>query len=406
MPKVENLLHPKEDLQSRTRLRAVQRLRCRLADRESKCDESGAVGPGTIAQVCLLAHSQVRVSVSHLVPTRCTLLCVTSLPLKVWMAAVLGLAVLGHTLPAGASREEAFTLSWQAPSDCPSPGDVRAAVARLLGGEIRLPAGQDLKATALVAHGPIWSVAIETNLAGRPGRRSIEAASCQDLADATALILALTIDPDVVATKPARPKPPPPLPPSPLPPPPVPMAARPAAPKHDSRTDFLFGLHAQGSQGTLPSVDVGLGGSVGIVGRRYRVELRGAYGLRRDQIANAATPPGAFGRFNFWAGVLAGCLNFGQEALAFGPCVDAEAGVVSAQGFGVSKGFQANKAWLALGAGGYAAISLGPRWAVPLHLDVLAPLVRPEFVFQNVPNHVFQAPAAGVRVSLGIELHF
>jgi hypothetical protein len=337
------------------------------------------------------------------------------LPLNVWFA-MLGLAVLGRALPASAGQEEAFTLSWQAPPDCPSPDTVRAEVARLLGGEIRLPAGRDFRASALVAHEQAWSVSIETELAGRSGRRSIEAASCQDLADATALILALTIDPDVVATRPARPNPPAPTPPPPPPPPPpprlpvptapVPAAVQPAPQKQSSSNNFLLGLQAQGSQGTLPSVDLGLGGSVGVVGRRYRVEIRGAYGLRRDQIANAVTPAGAYGKFNFLAATLAGCFNLGGQAVAFGPCADAEVGVVSAQGFGVSQSFSTSKPWLAIGAGGYAAISLGPRWSVPLHLDILAPLLRPEFVFKNVPSRVFQAPVVGVRVSAGIELRF
>jgi hypothetical protein len=342
---------------------------------------------------------------------------------------MLGLAMLGHALPAGASEEEAFSLFWQAPPDCPSQVDVRAEVARLLGGEIRLSTGRGFKASASVVHGQSWSVSIETELADKAGRRAIEAASCQDLADATALILALTIDPDILVTRPARARPPslpPPLPPptrsppqasppprpaqSPSSPPlpsPAPAPPRPAPQKRSSPTDLLFGLHAQGSQGTLPALDVGLGGSGGVVGRRYRVELRAAYGLRRDQGANAATPAGAYGQFNFLAGTLAGCFNLGREALAFGPCADAEIGMVSAKGVGISQGFSAEKLWLAIGAGGYAAIPLGHRWSIPLHLDVLAPLLRPEFVFKNVPpERVFQAPVVGVRVSVGIELHF
>jgi hypothetical protein len=42
-----------------------------------------------------------------------------------------------------------------------------------------------------------------------------------------------------------------------------------------------------------------------------------------------------------------------------------------------------------------------------VHLDVLAPVLRPEFVFKNVPpSRVFQAPVVGVRVNAGIELRF
>jgi len=139
-------------------------------------------------------------------PTRCPVTCARCwlLSLKIWITAALGLALLGRALPANAGEEGEFTLSWQAPADCPSPGDVRGEVVRLLGGPVRLPAGRGFKASAQVAHAQTWSVSIETELAGRAGRRAIEAASCQDLADATAMILALAIDPSIAATLPAQ----------------------------------------------------------------------------------------------------------------------------------------------------------------------------------------------------------
>jgi hypothetical protein len=76
---------------------------------------------------------------------------------------------------------------------------------------------------------------------------------------------------------------------------------------------------------------------MGVVVRHFRVELRAAYGLRRDQTAKAVTPADAYGRFNFLAGTLVACFNLGQEVLAFGPCAEVEVGVVTAQGFGVSE---------------------------------------------------------------------
>jgi hypothetical protein len=312
---------------------------------------------------------------------------------------VLSLATLGNVGSVLGNEAGAFTLSWQAPSGCPSHDELRAGIARLLGGDIRVPQGGDIKARAVVAHGQTWSLAIETELAGRPGRRSIEAASCQELADATALIIALMIDPDAVAAHATQPR---------LVAPPPPAQTAPA-PQQERRTiQYLVGIHAAGSQGTLPSVDAGLGGGIGLAGRLWRVELRGTYGLRRDQHAGAPppAPPLSYGQFNFAAAALAGCLNLGREGVAFGPCADAELGVVSAKGFGVSQSLPANTAWLALGAGVYAAVSLGPHLSLPLHLDVLAPLRRSEFVFKNVPGRVFQAPVVGGRICAGIELHF
>ena len=315
---------------------------------------------------------------------------------------VLALATLGNARLVHADQAGTLTFSWQAPAGCPSRGQVSGEIARLLGGEIRVPQGGDITARAAVEHGLTWSLAMDTELAGRLGRRSLEAASCQDLANAAALIIALMIDPDAVAAHAT--------PPQPVAAPPQPMDESPATDSALERkprvVEYLVGILAAGSYGTLPSIDAGLGGGIGLQGRRWRAELRASYGLRRDQKAWAAAPAGAYGQFNFWAAEFAACINFGPQAFAFGPCADAEVGLTSAQGFGVSQSLPADTLWSALGAGGYAAISLGRHLGLPLHLDVLAPLRRSEFVFKNEPKRVFQAPAVGVRMSAGIELHF
>jgi hypothetical protein len=312
------------------------------------------------------------------------------------LGALLALAMLGNARSGHADEAGAFGLSWQAPNGCPSRDDLRAQIARLLGGSIRVPLGGDIKARAVVEHGETWSLAIETELAGRPGRRSIEAVSCQDLADATALIVALMIDPDAVAAHATQPKAVPASPP---------IDSTPAPAKPRPSVEYLVGVHAAASQGTLPSFDVGVGGGIGLAGRRWRVELRGTYGFRRNQTAAASAPPGGSGQFNFTAAALAACFNFRWGGVGLGPCVDGELGLVSAKGVNVDESFPAQSLWSALGAGVYAAIPLGPHLSLPLHLDVLAPLRRSEYVVKNV-GRVFQAPAVGGRLSAGLELHF
>ena len=170
--------------------------------------------------------------------------------------------------------------------------------------------------------------------------------------------------------------------------------------------DFLASIHMQGSLGTLPGLDIGVGAGLGLSGQHWRIELRGTYGLRQDQVAKAATPPGAHGQFNFLAGAVAGCFNLGQAALAFGPCADAELGVVSAKGFGSSVAYSARTTWLALGAGGYMAIQIGPRLSIPLQLDILVSLRCPEYIIKDVGGSVYQAPSVCGRLRAGIELRF
>jgi hypothetical protein len=323
-------------------------------------------------------------------------------PVSKAKSGLLGLAaVLSLTISQSAYGQKpgTFTLSWQGPAGCPSRDELYVEIARLLGGDIRVPQDGTLKARSLVTHQQTWAVTIETELAGRAGHRFIEAASCQDLANATALIIALMIDPDAVAAHATEPG----------------LIAATSATvatprKEPSPIEVLLGIHTAFSHGTLPSLDAGLGAGVGLAGRYWRLELRGTYGLRRDQKAAVSTPPGAYGQFNFVAGALVGCFNLGHASLGYGPCADAELGVVSAKGFGVNVSLPAHTLWWALGAGLYGSMPLGHHLSLPLHADVLAPLRRTEFVFKDntgrVTSRVFQAPPAGVRISAGVELSF
>lgn len=321
------------------------------------------------------------------------------------LAAAIGMTAVGAPRLALAADDpfaEVFALAWDAPPDCPSRARVEAEVVRLLGGAVAVPRGGAVQARALVAHEQQWSVSITTHNAGQTGRRFIEASSCQDLADATALIVALMIDPDAVAAHARDTEVEPQAPPA---PPPV-TAAPPASGPPSRPVEVLAAIHGQASWGLLPGADVGVAAGVGLAAQRWRVELRASYGLRRDQVARAPTVPEAYGEFNFLGGALAACVNLGGAEVAFGPCADAEAGVVSAKGRGVSVGFPARATWLALGAGAYASIALGRHVAIPLHVDLLAPLLRPEYVIKEVAGTVFQAPALGVRLLAGMAWHF
>jgi hypothetical protein len=138
-------------------------------------------------------------------------------------------------------------------------------------------------------------------------------------------------------------------------------------------------------------------------GRRWRAELRGTYGLRRDQPSELPSGVGAYGRFNLTTGALTGCYRLQQGAFAFGPCAIAEAGVVSAEGHGASAGFAKHAPWIALGAGGYSSVALGHHLRGSLEADLLFPMYRPDYVFQDLPGVAFKAPAVGGRalVSMG-----
>jgi len=87
----------------------------------------------------------------------------------------------------------------QAPSGCPARSEVEADVVRLLGarstGQARRPWGESERRSACGR--PLARRALDAE-DGRSGERELEAESCAALASATALIVAMMIDPDAM----------------------------------------------------------------------------------------------------------------------------------------------------------------------------------------------------------------
>lgn len=304
------------------------------------------------------------------------------------LAGALGWALVGSPCLAAEEMPGILEFVWDAPADCPSEPQVRLEISRLLHGDIQLRPGGDLVVHVTVRSGETWSADLLTLHQGQVGRRVIEAPSCPSVADATALIVALMIDPDAVAGVAQEQK----------------EAQHPTEhlAEHAS-PEFLVGPHLQGRLGTLPGVDIGLGIGVGLVGQRWRTDLRWTYGLKEQ---GATLASGASGRFSIMTGSVSGCLNLGQAETAYGPCAVFEPGLVSSSGYGASAGYSKHTAWLAVGGGVYLSASLGRYLRALLEVDVLMPLHRPEYVFQDVPGVVFRAPAVGSRALAAIACHF
>jgi hypothetical protein len=100
---------------------------------------------------------------------------------------------------ARAKDESGFAFAWQAPQGCPAESEVEREIGNLLGGPAVEHARDSLRVQATVEHGPQWFVTLDTESKTASGHRTIEAVTCQGLANATALIVALMIDPDAVA---------------------------------------------------------------------------------------------------------------------------------------------------------------------------------------------------------------
>jgi hypothetical protein len=302
-----------------------------------------------------------------------------------------------------AEPESGFVFQWLAPEGCPSLGAVETEIETLLGGPAKDRVHDELRVQASVLHGELWLVTLETASKTTSGHRTIEAASCQGLANATALIVALMIDPDAVAARTGKKtsEPPPTAKPAATPPPST-AADAPAL----GATRVLVGIGAALNVGVLPSPDVGIGAGIGIARPSWRMELRAAYGPHSVASDPLSAPADAYGRFRLLAGTLAGCVTVSRPAMVWGPCVDVEFGVVHGEGIGATQTNSENAAWLGVGTGGIVAFRVNSWLFVPVHADIVVPLWRPRFMFQNVDSPIFRAWPVGGRMTAGVEVHF
>jgi len=351
-------------------------------------------------------------------------------------------------------------LRWEAPIECPTGADVRAEVARLLGGV--LPAELSLRAEGEATRSDDgWTMRLHTSMGGEEGERELAGERCEELGEAAALILALMIDPIAVAENEPEEADPPPNsmgdPPSPeqaqralrelgspapetadSPPtersevePPPDAVEDPARPAREverevesiritdrqtvERTDDassdaageplggFFGLAGGVDLGSVPTVSGGLslegGFGIPLIEARVRATFVFAQRAARADDAGADVTTATVDA--------RACVHPFDEARFLYGCLGLALGVSVAEGFGLSRDE------VGVGTFGAAVGGLGVAWVVApwfdLELDatVLVPFNPLEFAVRASPDEVFhtQEPVAG-RLSVAAHLRF
>jgi hypothetical protein len=297
-----------------------------------------------------------------------------------------------------AQAEASFGFEWTAPDGCPSADAVEARIDGLLGGRAAERTKQVLRVRAEVARDELWRVTLDTLLAEAHGHRTLESSTCEGIANATALIVALMIDPTAVANHAPEASEATERKPTVAPPPPL-------SPVSTPRTTFLLvGAGATGTLGLLPAPDAVLSGEIGAVGPGWRVELRAGYGVRHVSSDERAGGHGEFHQIVL--ATLNGCLTGARGIAEVGACADVESGVVHGTGVGTRDASDEYQPWLAAGAGAFVALRVSRSVAFPIHVDAMVPLWRPTYVFTNVETPIFRAWAVGARLSAAVELRF
>ncbi|WP_437785588.1 hypothetical protein [Sorangium sp. So ce1097] len=329
---------------------------------------------------------------------------------------------------AGAAQEHPISLSWQAPDTCPSRAAVLQEIDRLLGGGQRTNGRQRFVARAQVtrAGDGRFELMLRTESPDGEGERALSAPTCEALAGAAALVIALGFDPAAVATEaaaassagppsssPVAPAPtlPPRAPPSSVQPAataPVLPAAPPSSMAKPAASRERFGLGAGAGLG----LDVGaLDGPVAVIRAwatlfvaRHRFDAALSY-VPTTPIA-APDRATAGGRFTLVAGAASACLALLSWTRATAAaCAGLELGQISAKGYGVTRPREGEALWIAPQAKLDLTFVLASPLALRLDAGAEAPLGRRPFVLENVGVVHEPSPLVG-RAGLGAEIHF
>ena len=313
----------------------------------------------------------------------------------------------------------AVELTWDAPPECPDAPAVLEQVDEY--------AAQSDTPTQVQAEGRIAreedAYALELTLCDDAGEdvRRIVHASCEPLGRATALMLAVAMDPiavvETVAARPGpepEPEPEPERVPEPEPEPesePEPLfePERPpprAKPRRRStRPRLALRPEAQLGVAIVPGpLAVGFGGAVGVFGRSWRAELEGAYWVPQRTTVDGLEEVGA--TISLAYGGARGCYVVPLSKVELPVCGGIEVGVLAGKAFGDGITKEPNSdVWIGL------PISAGVAWAPVRAFALLArveaavSLRRPGFHLNDV-GEVHVADAVGARAVFGAEVRF
>src|SRR5204862_150106 len=103
-----------------------------------------------------------------------------------------GLLLLGWASPAAAQPTARMALTWSGPPGCPTTENVQARVDALLGGEASASSVADVRASGQVERVDSgFRLLLSMGVGSTPSSRVIEARTCEELAGAAAIAIAL-----------------------------------------------------------------------------------------------------------------------------------------------------------------------------------------------------------------------
>jgi len=296
------------------------------------------------------------------------------------------------------AEERAFTVAWQAPSECPDGAAIERYVEQVVGGSGSGPVA--VRATGSVTRSADGRYAATLELdtgSAQASTRALDAADCEAVSQAAALLIGLAIRAQVepVAAPPVE-----------APQPPV-KETPPAAAEPSPRARGFLSVGPVADWGSTPGLTFGLSLSGGVQLAGLRIEPSLAYfGPRSESVAGQ---PGVGARFTLATAGLRACMPLAGGRLWLAPCLGAGVDWIRGSGFG-ARVPRSGSSWSAVGRAG---LLLG--WdissVISMHweLEGVLAAARPEFqVQENTADEgfVFRRRAASARTGLGMDVHF
>jgi hypothetical protein len=280
-----------------------------------------------------------------------------------------------------ARSEPAFELRWEALAGCPDRAYVLGQIAAIAG-----PFNERARRSAHVVisrlHDGSWHAHVDLSDREGTATRELRGETCEALAEATAVVLALTMTRQAQA-KPAH----------------VPPAAAPV-PAQTSGVS-LAGLVDTGTL-PLPAVGLALTGAVSIGPFRVEPELVGLF--PRSGVVDSRPWEGA----KFWLvrlGARACPMFEPHQAVRIGPCLGAGLEWLTASGFGSLTTRETTARTVTIEGGLVALVHVvRPLW-IRAGMAGAVPVRRPEFAIEGAGT-VHRAAALAFRIEIGPELRF
>lgn len=326
------------------------------------------------------------------------------------LAPLAGLACLGLATSAAAQSRH-FELNWQAPAGCPTRAEVAREVQELIADSAGAPRVAAIEASGVVANDPGGFALILTLREAEAQRsRHIGAPSCEELAHAAALIVAIAIDPTILErradTNNSGPAPvagstasrsvhcrltdlplqssaprltcpkveitaPAPTIPNPAPAPSIP------SPALTLPLFWRFGFGSFVAVNALPNANLGMNLLGAIQGKHARLEV--AASALSANVDSKQFPNSRNASFSLYRLAPRGCWLVAGPSWAAGPCVGAEVGLLSGKGSGVDYTHRRQSPWLASSFGGMVELHLSSSALLLFTADLGVPWLRQPF---------------------------